>query len=128
MSSKAAVEANANNATLTADNFAKIQTNTGAGAAITLALPAASTVAGSAVRVAVTVAQTVQLIPPSGGKIYLNGSSVPDKYRQIAGVVGNFIEAYSDGVDGCVARIVQVVKLASLHSRLITQPSTRRSR
>lgn len=99
VSAKAAVEANAGNATLTAANFGKIQSNTGAVAGITLTLPAADAVGGCAVRVAVTAAQTVQLIPPSGGRIYLNGSGVADKYVQIAGVVGNYIEAYSDGVD-----------------------------
>src|SRR5262249_37047177 len=42
---------------------------------------------------------------------------------------GEVLKDLHDGaVRGCVARIVQVVKLASLHSRLITQPSTRRSR
>lgn len=99
VSAKAEVEANADNATLTAANFGKIQTNTGAGGGIALTLPAASSVAGCAVRAAVTVAQVIQLVPPSGGKIYLNGSGVADKYAQIAGVIGNFIEVYSDGVD-----------------------------
>jgi hypothetical protein len=54
---------------------------------------------GCAVRAAVLAAQTIQFIPPSGGKIFLNGSGVADKYVQIAGVIGNFIEVYSDGVD-----------------------------
>jgi hypothetical protein len=99
VSAKATVEANAANATLTAANFGKIQTNTGAGAGITLTLPAASTVAGCAVRAAVTVAQIIQFVLASGDKIYLNGSGVADKYVQIAGVIGNRIEVYSDGVD-----------------------------
>jgi hypothetical protein len=99
VSAKATVEANAANATLTAANFGKIQTNTGAGAAIALTLPAASAVAGCAVRAAVTAAQTIDFVPPSGGKVYLNGSGVVDKYCRIAGVIGNFIEVYSDGVD-----------------------------
>ena len=96
---KATVEANADNATLTAANFGKIQTNTGAGGGIALTLPAASTVAGCAVRAAVMAAQTIQFVPASGDKIYLNGSGGADKYVQIAGVIGNFIEVYSDGVD-----------------------------
>lgn len=99
VSAKATVEANTANATLAAANFGKIQTNTGASGTITLTLPAASTVGGCAVRVAVTAAQIIQLIPASGEKIYLNGSGVADKYAQIAGVIGNFIEVYSDGVD-----------------------------
>ena len=99
VSAKATVEANANSATLTAANFGKIQTNTGAGANVALTLPAASAVAGCAVRAAVTAAQTIQFIPATGEKIYLNGSGAADKYVQIAGVIGNFIEVYSDGVD-----------------------------
>lgn len=46
-----------------------------------------------------TAAQTIQFIPASGDMIYLNGSGVADKYAQIASVIGNRIEVYSDGVD-----------------------------
>lgn len=99
VSAKATVEANAASATLTAANFGKIQTNTGASANVALTLPAASAVAGLAVRAAVLAAQTMQFVPPTGGKIFLNGSGVADKYVQIAGVIGNFLEVYSDGVD-----------------------------
>ena len=109
VAANATVEANAANAVLTAANFDKIQTNTGSGGGITLTLPVASAVAGRAVRVAVLVAQTVQLIPATGEKIYLNGSGVADKYVQIAGVIGNFIEVYSDGV---VYHVVDYVGVA----------------
>jgi hypothetical protein len=99
VSAKATVEANAASATLTAANFGKIQTNTGASGNVALTLPAPSDVAGCAVRAAVLVAQTMQFVPPSGAKIYLNGSGVADKYAQIAGVIGNFLEVFSDGTD-----------------------------
>lgn len=97
-SPKATVEANAANATLTVANMSKIQTNTGAGAGFTLTLPAASDAAGCAFKVQVTVAQTVTLDPLTG-KIFLGGSGVADKNAIIAGVIGNYADVYSDGVD-----------------------------
>lgn len=98
VAANAAIVAHAANAVLVAADFGKHHTNTGAAAGITLTLPAASAVAGLAVRAVVLVAQTIQLIPATGGAIYLNGSGVADKYAQIAGVIGNYIEVYSDGV------------------------------
>jgi hypothetical protein len=99
VSHKSTIEAHAANDTLVAADFGKVNTNTGAGAGITLTLPAAATVAGCALKVQLTVAQVVQLVPASGEKIYLGGSGVADKYCQIAGVIGNYIDLHSDGVD-----------------------------
>jgi hypothetical protein len=76
-----------------------ILTNTGAGGAIVLTLPAASAVAGCTFRVQVTVAQTVTLTPAAGEKIYVGGSGVASKYALVAGVIGNYVDVYSDGVD-----------------------------
>lgn len=94
---KATVVANAAGATLTVASFGKIQTNTGASGGIILTLPQPSDVAGAGLRVQATVAQTVQLLPPSGKSIYLGGSGVASKYCLLAGVIGNFLDLYSDG-------------------------------
>jgi hypothetical protein len=100
VSPKATVEAQAASATLTIANCSgKILTNTGAGAGIVLTLPAASTVAGCAFKVQLTAAQTVTLTPAAGEKIYVGGSGVASKYALIAGVIGNYVEVYCDGVD-----------------------------
>ncbi|MEN6533798.1 MAG: DUF2190 family protein [Bryobacteraceae bacterium] len=93
-----AVSAQAATATLTAAIAGKNVTNTGASGAIVLTLPAASALANQAFRVAVLVAQTITLTPASGEKIYLNGSGVASKYLLIAGVIGNFVNVWCDGV------------------------------
>ncbi len=98
LAANATVAPHSANAVLSASDMSKIHTNTGASAGITLTLPAASAVAGLAVRAAVLVAQTIQFIPAAGGQIFLNGSGTADKYVQIAGVIGNYIDVYSDGV------------------------------
>ncbi len=74
-------------------------TNTGAAGTIQLTLPAAADFIGRATRFQITVAQIVQIVPATGEKIYLGGSGVADKYLQIAGVIGNYAELYSDGTD-----------------------------
>ena len=102
ISANATVAAQAASATLVVTDLSKIQTNTGASAGIALTLPKASVSAGLAVRAVVLVAQTMQFIPATGEKIFLNGSGVADKYVQIAGVIGNFLEIYSDGVQWLV--------------------------
>lgn len=104
VSAKGTVVPQAANAVLVAADLGKIHTNTGAGAGITLTLPAAAAadVPGKHIKVQVTVAQTVQLVPAAGDKIFLGGDGVADKYCQIAGVIGNFIDAYSDGTDWLV--------------------------
>lgn len=71
--------------------------NVGAGGAIVLTLLAAATVNGLPLRVYVGAAQTVTLTPQSGEKISLFGSAVASKYLLIAGVIGNYVEIFSDG-------------------------------
>jgi len=105
----ATVQANAATATLAATAFGKNNTNTGAGGAIVLTLPAAATVAGQGLRLQVTVAQTVTLTPATGEKIFLGGSGVASKYALIAGVIGNFVEIYSDGVNYLITNYSGVV-------------------
>lgn len=99
VSPKATVEANTADATLTAANFGKIQTNTGAAGTIALTLPAASGAAGLSMKVQLTAAQIVRLTPAAGEKIYLGGSGVASKYLQIAAAIGNYVDICCDGVD-----------------------------
>jgi hypothetical protein len=99
ISPKATVEANAADTILTVANFGKIQTNTGAAGAVNLTLPAAKDAAGCGLKVQLTVAQIVKLTPQAGEKIYLGGSGVASKYAQVAGVIGNYLDLYCDGVD-----------------------------
>lgn len=99
VSPKGTVEAQAATADLEVSDFGKINTNTGASGTIVLTLPAAATVAGKTIKIQLTVAQIVRLLPQTGEKIYLGGSGVATKYLNIAGVIGNYAEVYSDGTD-----------------------------
>jgi hypothetical protein len=107
----AAVEANAEDKTLTVANFGKIQSNTGADGtspAITnviLTLPKAADAAGTALKVQLTVAMTVQLQPYQGAgspavgveSIYLGGDGIAGESVLIAGTIGNYADIWSDG-------------------------------
>lgn len=95
---QAAVKAHTTTEALAAADFPKNNTNTGAGGAIVLTLPAANLLGGLTTRIQVTVAQTVTLTPASGEKIFLGGSGVASKYLLIAGVIGNYCDVYCDGV------------------------------
>lgn len=92
------VKANANTASMAVEDFEKNNTNTGAGGAIVLTLPAASKLTEQKCRIQLTVAQTVTLTPQTGEKISLGGSNVASKYLLIAGVIGNYCELYCDGI------------------------------
>lgn len=82
-----------------ADVNAKVATNTGQTATVEHALPSAvSVAAGCGFRFAITAAQIVRLQPASGEAINYNGSAVANKYLQIAGVIGNYADLYSNGV------------------------------
>jgi hypothetical protein len=107
--SNATVTAKATDATLALANFGTIITNTGAGGTVVLTLPAASAVAGCTVRVQVTVAQIVRCLPASGEKVFLGGDGVASKYLNIAAVIGNYAELYSDGVQYHVINYAGVV-------------------
>ena len=95
----ATVAAKAATANLAAADFGKNITNTGAGAAIVLTLPAAATVSGKAMRVQLTVAKNVSLSPAATEKIFLGGDGVANKDLVIAGVIGNYADIYCDGTD-----------------------------
>lgn len=95
----ATVAAKAATANLAAADFGKNITNTGAGDAIVLTLPAAATVSGKAMRVQLTVAKNVSLSPAATEKVFLGGDGVANKDLVIAGVIGNYADIYCDGKD-----------------------------
>lgn len=81
-----------------------IFTNTGATGNVALTLPTALSAKGMVIRVSVLAAQTVQLKPQAIDAVNYNGSAVVNKYAQIAGVIGNMVEAVSDGVSWIITR------------------------
>lgn len=91
------VKANASTASMAIADFPKNNTNTGASGTIVLTLPTAASVEGQKCRVQLTVAQIVRLDPAGTEKIYLGGDGVAGKYLNIAGVIGNYADIYSDG-------------------------------
>jgi hypothetical protein len=93
----ATVAAKTATATLTASDFGKNLTNTGASGTIVLTLPSASAVRDLCVRIQVTVAQIVSLSPISTEAVFLGGNGVVNKDLSIAGVIGNYVDVYSDG-------------------------------
>jgi hypothetical protein len=94
---EAAVTAKAATGNLAIADYGVNLTNTGAAATVALTLLAAASAAGMPLRLYVTAAQIVQFVPASGEKIYLAGSGVADKYVQVAGVIGNYIDLFCDG-------------------------------
>lgn len=113
VSPKATVQAAPATATLTTSIAGKNVTNTGSTATSVLTLPSAASMAGQSVRFQQTAAQINQITPASGEKIYLGGSGVADKYLGQAGVIGDYLEIYSDGVDWlCIAYSGVVTKEA----------------
>lgn len=96
----ATVSAQASTATLVATDLSwKVITNTGASGAITLTLPAASTLTGKYFTVTVLVAQIINLSPVSTDGIFLNGSWVDNKDLILAGTIGTSATIYSNGSD-----------------------------
>lgn len=95
--------------TVLSTDFDSIFVNTGDTGAQVLTLPTAQSVANKGLRVAVTAAQTIALTPATWEKIFLNGSGVASKYLLVAGVIGNFVEIYSDGTDYIVTNYSGVV-------------------
>ncbi len=105
----ATVAAKAATANLAVADFGKNITNTGAGAAIVLTLPAAATVKGKVMRVQLTVAQDVSLSPATTEKVFLGGDGVANKDLVIAGVIGNYADIYCDGTNYLVVGYSGVV-------------------
>jgi hypothetical protein len=88
--------------TLVVADLLKIITNTGDVNALVLTLPAAADAAGMTLHVQLTAAQTVELLPVTGEKIFLGGDGEASKYLLIAAVIGNYAKVYSDGVSWLV--------------------------
>jgi hypothetical protein len=86
-----------------------LYTNAGAAKTIVFTLPTAESMAGSCIGFKVMAAQIVRCLPVTGEKIFLHGSGVATKYLNIAAVIGNYAELYSDGVDWTVEHGVGVV-------------------
>lgn len=74
-----------------------------------LTLPASSEARGKALKVHALAAQIIRLLPQTGEAINLNGSAVVTKYLNIAGVIGNYVDVYSDGIQWIVTGYAGVV-------------------
>jgi len=83
--------------------------NTGAAAAVEHNLPDPATCTGVYFGFFQTAAQITRLQPISGGKVYYGGSGVADKYVQLAGVIGNYMILWCDGVNWYVVEANGVV-------------------
>jgi len=92
------VSAKTANYTITAADFGKVMTNTGASGAITFTLPAASSaLKGQVIKFAALAAQIINVSPNSADGIYLNGSGVADKDVVVAGTIGNSVTIRCNG-------------------------------
>lgn len=101
---RATVVAKTSNYTVTMTDLAKptIVNNTGAVANVSLTLPKAKLAKGKVLRAHALAAQTIRLVPQTGEAVNYNGSAIVTKYCQLAGVIGNYIEAFSDGTQWVV--------------------------
>lgn len=86
-----------------------LYSTTGAGGTVVFTLPTAESMAGSCIGFKVMAAQILRVLPVSGEKIYLHGDGVATKYLNVAAVIGNYAELYSDGVDWTVEHALGVV-------------------
>lgn len=75
-----------------------ILTNTGASGAIVFTLPTAKANHGVCFRVHAFAAQQISLSPQTGEAISLSGSAVVSKNLVIAGVIGNYVDIYCNGI------------------------------
>lgn len=99
VSPTATVVAKTANYTVLAADFGKVITNTGASGAITLTLPAASTVSGKVIKIAALAAQVINISPAATDGVFLNGSGVDNKDVVVAGVIGNSVTIRSNGTN-----------------------------
>lgn len=106
----ATVWAQAATATLVAADLSwKVVTNTGASGAITLTLPAASTLTWKYFVVTVLVAQIVNLSPIATDAIFLNGSWVDNKDLILAWTIWTSATIYSNWSDYMVVAHTSLV-------------------
>ncbi len=91
--------------TMDAEDMFKIHTNTGEADNSAWELPKAADVPGCVFRAHATVAQTITFEPAAATeKINLHGDAVANKHLVLAGVIGNYVDLYSDGEQWIVAR------------------------
>lgn len=95
--------------TLTDLKVPTIINNTAAGGTIVLTLPSVALANGYALLVNVLAAQIIRLLPQTGEIVNYNGSVVVTKYCQVAGVIGNYVELFCDGVQWIVVNANGVV-------------------
>ncbi len=72
-------------------------TNGGSSGTLAFTLPAAKDCTNQVVRFACLAAQIMRPTPVSGESVFLNGSGVASKYINLAAVIGNYVDLYSDG-------------------------------
>jgi len=94
---------------LAASDLDKIFSNTGASGTVVLTLPKASDAKGHCLTINLLAAQIVRALPVTGEAVNLNGSAVVTKYLNIAAVIGNYVDLYSDGVQWIVTGYSGVV-------------------
>lgn len=90
-------------------DYPTIINNSGDNGDLPLTLPSAVSARGKVLLVTALAAQTISLTPVTGDIINYNGSAVASKYCRLAGVIGNYIEVFSDGVQWIVTRANGVV-------------------
>lgn len=98
VAANAAVEAHAATDAIVAADFGKNNTNTGASNTTVHTMPAAASHPGQVIRFQATVAQIMRVDPAAGEAVWLGGSGVVSKYLNIAGVIGNYVDLYCDGI------------------------------
>lgn len=95
--------------TIVAADSDTIFTNTAAGGTIVFTLPSAKTSHGVVFRFHAFAAQVIRALPVAGEAINLNGSAVVTKYLNLAGVIGSYMDLYSDGAQWLVPAFSGVV-------------------
>lgn len=83
--------------------------NSGDTGTMVLTLPSVASAKGKVIRVHLLAAQIVRLLPQTGEAVNYNGSAVVTKYLNIAGVIGNYVEAFCDGSQWVVTQANGVV-------------------
>ncbi len=95
--------------TILPSDMGTIITNQGASGTLAYTLPTAASCKNEAIKVCVLAAHIVRLTPVTGERVFWGGSGVASKYAQLAGVIGNYIEVFSDGTQWIVTNHSGVV-------------------
>lgn len=83
--------------------------NTGDAGTLVWTLPSVASSKGKVARFNALAAQIQRLLPQTGEAVNFNGSAAVTKYLELAGVIGNFVEVYCDGVQWIVTNSSGVV-------------------